>query len=140
VSTSKRSSRWLSAYATRNTVRLWKRLALVALLAIWLGLTSTPISYAQPSSTPPVVTFTLSEADSILARIDNLEVRVWELNRLAELDSLYYVERLESQAKVYEEIIKAYKDERPNWLERLAKQPVLWLALGMYIGVQADGP
>jgi hypothetical protein len=119
---------------------LWKRLALVALLAIWLGLTSTPISYAQPSSTPPVVTFTLSEADSILARIDNLEVRVWELNRLAELDSLYYVERLESQAKVYEEIIKAYKDERPNWLERLAKQPVLWLALGMYIGVQADGP
>lgn len=111
---------------------------MLALLLVTVTVLAIPAAYAQPSSEQPVVELTVAEADSILARIDQLEVRVWELNRLSQLDSLYYEERLELVSQTYKEIVKAYKDEQPNWLERLAKQPVIWLALGMYIGVQAN--
>lgn len=119
--------------AKQRAVRL-----MLALLLVTVTVLAIPAAYAQPSSEQPVVELTVAEADSILARIDQLEVRVWELNRLSQLDSLYYEERLELVSQTYEEIVKAYKDEQPNWLERLAKQPVIWLALGMYIGVQAN--
>lgn len=123
--------------ATHSVTRWATRLTLALLSVIVLGLASLP-SYAQPSSEPPVVELTVAEADSVLGRIDELEVRVWELTRLAELDSLYYEERLELQEEAYDNIIEAYKQEQPGWLERLIKQPVVWLAIGMWVGVQAN--
>jgi hypothetical protein len=72
-----------------------------------------------------------------MAAIDDLEVALWECRQLARQDSLYYEDRLQLQEKAHKEILQAYKDERPGWLERLVKQPVVWLAIGMWVGVQA---
>lgn len=111
---------------------------LVALLLMPTGLRTQP-AYAQPSSDKPaVVELTEAEADSVLARIDHLEIDLWECEQRAVLDSLYWQERLDLQEDAYERMLDAYKDERPGWLERLAKQPVVWLALGMWIGVRAN--
>jgi hypothetical protein len=92
---------------------------------------------AQPSSTEPVVELSVSEADSILKMVDDLEVELWEARALARQDSLYYEELLRLRAETYENVLQAYKGERPGWLERFVKQPVVWLAVGMWLGVQA---
>jgi hypothetical protein len=116
--------------------RFAQRLALAVLLLIAIGL-SKPPAYAQPSSEPSVVELSVAEADSILARIEHLEVDLWEARALAQQDSLFYEDRLRLQEQAYERMLDAYKDERPNWLERVLKHPSVWLALGMWIGVQA---
>ncbi len=113
-----------------------QRLTLVGLMLIATAHVTLP-AYAQPSSGSPVVELTVAEADSILATIDGLRIDLWETRELAAQDSLFYEERLALTEKAYEEMLDAYKEERPNWLERLAKQPVVWLAVGMWIGVQA---
>lgn len=114
-----------------------RRLTLVGLLLIVTAHTTLP-AYAQPSSPKPdVVELSVAEADSILATIDGLRIDLWETRELAAQDSLFYEERLALTEKAYEEMLDAYKADRPNWLERLAKQPVVWLAFGMWIGVQA---
>lgn len=123
--------------AMRGARGFWLKAALVVLL-VSATAPQTQTAYAQPSSDEPVVELTVSEADSILATIDDLEVRLWEAQALARQDSLYYEERLALQERAYEEILSAYKADRPGWLERLVKQPVVWLALGMWVGVQAN--
>jgi hypothetical protein len=110
---------------------------LVALLLSAIAL-APPAASAQSSSEPPAVELSVDEADSILATIQGLEIDLWEARELAAQDSAYYEERLRLQEETYERILDAYKEDRPGWLERTLKQPVVWLALGMWIGVQAQ--
>ena len=81
---------------------------------------------------------TEAEADSVLTEIKMLHVDIWELEQQAEADSLYAEKRLEMQERMYEDIIEVYKEDRPGWLERFVKQPVVWLAVGVWLGVQAQ--
>jgi hypothetical protein len=114
------------------------RLMLVALLLALTVLSVRPV-YGQPSSpSSGSVVLTEAEADSVLTEIKLLHVDIWELERQAEADSLYYEKRLELQARAYEDIIEAYQEDRPGWLERFVKQPVVWLAVGVWLGVQAQ--
>ena len=112
------------------------RVLLAGLLVTATVLPTQTVS-AQPSSDEPVVELSVSEADSILKTIDDLEVELWESRALARQDSLYYEELLRLREQAYNEILQAYKDERPGWLERFVKQPVVWLAIGMWVGVRA---
>lgn len=115
------------------------RLTLVVLLLVLTLVGLTRLSYAQPSSErSDVVELSVEQADSLLITIKDLEISLWECRELAAQDSLFAEERLELVEKSYEEILQAYRDDRPGWLERLVKQPVVWLALGMWIGVQAQ--
>lgn len=122
---------------TRSARRFWLRVVLVALLVSVTG-PAMRTSSAQPSSSEPVVELSVSEADSILKTIDDLEVRVWELTALAEQDSIYHEERLRLRTEAYETMLEAYREERPGWVERIVKQPIIWLTIGMWLGVQAQ--
>lgn len=123
--------------SARRTVSAYVLKGMCAgLIVLALALVPRP-ACAQPSSEPPVVELSVDEADSVMAAIDDLEVALWECRQLARQDSLYYEDRLQLQEKAHKEILQAYKDERPGWLERLVKQPVVWLAIGMWVGVQA---
>ena len=135
MTSAKRRSRQNASTRRRDVRSRWK-LALAALLLTAIGLAPVASS-GQPYSEPPAVELSVGEADSILATIERLEVDLWECRRLAAADSSYYADKLELQERAYERMLDAYKDERPNWFERVLKQPVVWLAIGMWIGVQA---
>lgn len=114
------------------------RLTLAALL-LSLAVLSVPMAYAQPSSPRSEnVVLTPAEADSVLTEILLLKIDLEECAAQARADSLYQEQRLRLQERAYEDMLEAYKEDRPGWVERAIKQPVLWLALGMWIGVQAQ--
>jgi len=113
--------------------------ALILLGAAVLLVMSFGKSYCDDSVPGDGLSVELSaaEADSIISHIDGLEIDLWECRALAANDSVYSADRLFRQERMYEEILQKYKDEQPNWLERTLKQPVVWLAIGMWLGVQA---
>lgn len=133
-------SRWKSAKRkgmTQKRPGSGLRLTLAALLLSVTVLSAQPV-YAQPSSErQESVVLSRAEADSVLTRMRMLEIDLWECESQARADSLHAEERLALRERAYEEIIDAYKDERPGWLERFVKQPVVWLAIGVYLGTQA---
>lgn len=138
--TSERRSRSTCARPVGFTRLPGLRLALALMLAALLlsAIALAPLrAYGQPSSEPAVVELSVAEADSILATIEELEIDLWECERLAAADSAFFEERLDLQERAYEQMLDAYRQDRPSWLERVLKQPVIWLGLGMYIGVQA---
>lgn len=135
----------------RGGRRTWlvKLLLGVIALVLTIALTATSVrAIDAPNSSAasePVVELSTAEADSVLDLIDDQELRIRlleidleETRRLAAIDSTLAATRLELTREAYEEIIQAYKDDRDNWLERMAKKPVVWLAIGLYLGVQAD--
>lgn len=123
--------------SARRGLRLRSLLVVLLLVLALLGAMTTPTRCDEPSS-PASVELSVSEAESLITLIDDLEIERWRLEQKAVIDSLYYEDRLARQEKLYEEIIESYKGERPGWLERLVKQPVVWLAIGMWVGVQAN--
>ena len=116
-----------------------RSLVLIALLALGLLVLSCDKSFGNDSvlSADALVELRATEVDSVISLIDSLEIDLWECRALASSDSAYSAERLARQERMYEEILQQYKDEQPNWLERTLKQPVVWLAIGMWVGVQA---
>jgi hypothetical protein len=97
------------------------------------------------SESVPVVELSIAEADSLLDLIDEqglrialLEIDLQEARRIAASDSTLAADRLRHQERSYEAIIEAYRDDRDNWLERMVKKPIVWLALGLWLGVQAQ--
>ena len=93
----------------------------------------------------PVVELSIAEADSLLDLIDDQNLRITlieidldEARRIAASDSTLAADRLRHQERSYEAIIEAYRDDRDNWLERMVKKPIVWLVLGLYLGVQAE--
>ena len=112
---------------------------MVAGLVLALTILAVQPTYGQPSSSNSgSVVLTEAEADSVLTEIKMLHVDIWELERKAEVDSLNAEKRLEIQGNMYEDVIEAYKEDRPGWLEKFVKQPVVWLAVGVWLGVQAQ--
>jgi len=114
----------------------------LALAASACGAKATPID-AEPSSSEPVV-LTAAEADSVLALIDDqglrlelLETDLWEARRLARADSTLAADQLRLQKQAYETMLEAYRDDRGNWLERAARHPLVWFALGVWLSGQA---
>lgn len=104
-------------------------LVLALALATALPATSWSGSDERPSS-EPIVTLTLAEVDSLTALIDGqahqirlLQVDLWECRELARVDSLQ-VELLSNP-------------DRDNWFTRAIKHPVVWFALGAYLGIRA---
>ena len=129
--------------------RLVPRL-IAAVIALSL-LTGAIVASGQTTDAPnfslesePVVELSTAEADSLLDLIDDqalriglLEADLWEARQLARSDSMVTSEKLELQERYYELIIEAYKDDRDNWIERLAKQPLVWFGLGVWLAGQA---
>lgn len=77
--------------------------------------------------------------------MDSLEVEIALRDiRLAYADSTriaereYFEEEINIQSEARKRIIKACKESEPSFVERLIKQPVIWLALGVWLGVQAN--
>ncbi len=115
-----------------------KKLLAVALGLLLLG--SSCASVAQrvddTSYSDESVVLSAAEADSILDMIDDqglrielLEVDLWEQRRMAEVDSTlaatrYHIKELEVEAL------------RGNVFTRFFKHPVVWLALGVWLGGQ----
>lgn len=86
-----------------------------------------------------------AEADSVIALIDELtlekrllEVDLWEARAVAHSDSVLADAQLRLQAQAYETMLQAYKEERDDWMSRLVKQPIVWFALGAWMGIQAQ--
>ena len=78
--------------------------------------------------------FTAAEAASIRAALvhrDQLEVDIWEVRQVAQLDSLIAAQRLER----YKAALKAEQDP---WWERVLTDHRLWFILGVVVGVQAN--
>lgn len=105
-------------------------------------LTAMPASsYSNESD---AVVITAAQADSTVALIDELtlesnllRIDLDECRRLAESDSTLAAQRLELVTTSYEVMLEAYKDDRDNWIERLVKQPIVWFAVGAWMGIQA---
>jgi len=132
----------------------WKTFAVKLVIVVTaLALLMLPLrASGQPTDVPNsspvsehVVELSVAEADSLLDLIDDqglrialLEIDVSEARRIAEADSTLAAELLRHQERSYEAIIEAYRDDRDNWLERMVKKPIVWLALGLWLGVQAQ--
>jgi len=135
-------------YMKRNGWRsLLKLGVVVTILTLW-----APAKMAQPdpsvsdsltvSVTDSLVTapadtmvwFTPAEAGSLLVLIDTQRIDLWEIRKLAALDSSWAVEREHILQQRYDALLK----QQDNWFERAVKHPMLWLVLGLYLGVNAE--
>ena len=114
------------------------------LLAVVLGLlllgsscgTASQTSADESNYSDEPVVLSAAEADSILDMIDDqglriqlLEIDLWEQRRMTEVDSTlaatrYHIKELEVEAL------------RGNVFTRFFKHPVVWLALGVWLGAQ----
>ena len=131
--------------------RSWLKKLLICVLA--LALLTLPLrARGQEIDTPNsssasehAVELSIAEADSLLDLIDDqglrialIEIDLQEARRIAASDSTLAADQLRHQERAYEAIIEAYRDDRDNWLERMVKKPIVWLVLGLYLGVQAE--
>lgn len=116
-----------------------KKLTVAALALLLLGSScgtaSRTLADESNYSDEPVV-LSVAEADSILDLIDDqglriklLEVDLWEQRRMAQVDSTLAATRYEIQKQE----VKAL---RGNAITRFLKHPVIWLALGVWLGAQ----
>lgn len=128
--------------------RHWLIMLLLALMLVVIPVPSCSHAYANDASPRTAradsVVLSTAQGDSLVLMIDdlNLEVKLAEANLMecradARADSALAAERLALAEKTYDEILSAYKKDRDSWLTRLLKQPVIWLAVGTWIGVQA---
>ena len=116
----------------RRRLTLSGIVCVLASLLVLAGLAMCgPISLIESAKAD--VCFTEAQADSVLTLIDSqrLQLRLTEIDlresrQLARVDSTYYGM-----------VIKKYESERDSWFERAYKHPMLWFALGAYLGVQA---
>jgi len=112
-----------------------RRLICVGLMLVLLLALTSKLSYCDESDA--TVVLTEAQADSLINQLDDLEIRLWEQARYAQIDSLSAATQLRLQAENYEAIIEQYRGDRDNWLEQIMKHPVVWMALGMWIGANA---
>lgn len=118
----------LSARRLRGAAKL------LALSILLLSLMSPSLSYSQrsePAAPETTVELTTSQLDSIVTHIGLLEADLYEERQLRALDNSINARKLE----LYKAALKA---QREPWYERLAKSPVLWVTIGMYVGLQAS--
>lgn len=85
---------------------------------------------AKSAASTDSISLSLTQVDSLIGTLDSqeLELRLLrlqyrELQETSQLDSLIAAERL----KVY----------KPNWWDRITRSPIVWFALGVYIGTRA---
>lgn len=107
---------------------------LLALSILLVSLTSPSLSYSQkPEPVEPKTTIelTTSQLDSIVTHVGLLEADLYEEKQLRALENDLNARKLE----LYRAALKA---QREPWYERLAKSPVLWVTIGMYVGLQAS--
>lgn len=118
------------------------RLASVMLVSTALCVISGPSYSTESASTAPdtTIVLTTAQADSLLQLIDSqalqlelLRIDLREARALAQVDSLM----VDQYRAHYERIIALYQAEQPSWWSQALRSPVLWLALGGYLGVQA---
>ena len=115
---------------------------LLILLTLLLSLaTATPsATYSQElrlAATTTAIDTVRVLADEVRALESDLriiKIDLWEVRELARVDSLYAAERLRLTREMFEAQLRA---ERGPWYERIFKHPVLWVSIGMYVGVQA---
>lgn len=92
------------------------------------------MSYSQksePAVPETTVALTTSQLDSIVTHIGLLEADLYEERQLRALDNSINARKLE----LYKAALEA---QREPWYERLAKSPVVWVTIGMYVGLQAS--
>lgn len=108
-----------------------KRLVVIASLFV---LTLAPISrpnYSSAYASPDSVTISVEQADSLIQKIDDQALRIQllridlrETRQIAAVDSVLHAEQL-----------RLYRDERPNWFERIVRKPELWFMIGVMAGL-----
>lgn len=114
----------------RTSKRYGTRLRAVAVwLALLILVTSSP-TYSTASG-PANVPTTETVLDTVVRYTLELEADVWELQQLARLDSLRHAIEIES----YQDRLK---EARGTWYERIIKHPVVWVTIGMYVGIVAS--
>ena len=74
--------------------------------------------------------------DSLEVEIALRDVRLVyaDSTRIAERE--YLEEEIRIQRESRERIIKACETSQPSFLDRLVRQPVIWMALGVWLGSQ----
>lgn len=107
----------------------------ILLSSLLLGAPSTSYSQKSEPAEKPTIQLTPSELDSIVTHIEILEIDLDEARQLARIDSIYAAERLRIQREMYEAQLRA---ATPPWYEKLLKHPVVWVTIGMWVGVQAS--
>jgi len=112
----------------------------------WIALllcTATP-SPSYSTDSDEVVELSVAQVDSTIALIDDLTLSLHlsglaldEAIAYAQADSAFAALKLDLTVDSYEVMLQAYKDDRDSWVERLIKQPIVWFAIGAWIGIQA---
>lgn len=143
---------------TRNWSAHWPR---KIVLGIWLTcttlfVTATPaksarsylLSSAGSAADTTGVVLTLEQADSLYTALSRLEtentylrnenkilqIDVWEAEQLAAIDVAFNAERVRMMRDYYKGTIA---DLSPPWYRKALTHPVVWFALGTYLGVRA---
>ncbi len=121
----------------------WQRpsvFALVVVLLTAMALTSSP-AYADDSPTKPLDAEETDQLYDLLTQQDDelalLRIDLRAMQEHAAIDSMLAARKLELLVEGYEVIIDGYKKSRPSFLERLVKEPIIWLALGTWFGSAA---
>lgn len=116
-----------------NMPRRLRTLSAVLMLAAVLSVSNCSV----PSVAEVVLTD--QEADSLIAHISaqdsiliELEYNIWAAVDIAVLDSTLQSERLVATTEMYEQLLA---ESTPGFLERIFRWPVLWLAIGVWVGL-----
>ncbi len=118
----------LSARRLRGAAKL------LVLSILLLSLMSPSASYSQkpePAVPETTIALTTSQLDSIVTHIGLLEADLYEERQLRVVDNDINARKI----AMYKAALEAQRDP---WYERLLKSPGLWVAVGMYVGVQAS--
>ncbi len=98
-------------------------------------------AYADDSLTKPLDAEETDQLYDLLTRQDEelalLRIDLRAMQEHAAIDSMLAARERELLIEGYEVIIDGYKKSRPSFLERLVKEPIIWLALGTWFGSQA---
>lgn len=114
----------------QQTVKKFSKIMLAAGLVLMLLLEMPGASEKKSSSDSTECVLSVAEAESVLAALDTYETRL-RLSRLSLAESRE-LSRIDSLS------FAIYKEEtRRTWLDKILQQPVLWLVLGTYLGMQA---
>lgn len=97
----------------------------LSILLVSLGSPSTTCSQGYESAEAAT-----SLVDTLANEVRLLEIDLDEARKLHEIDKYYW----ELREQMYK---KALAEAREPWYERLATHPVVWVTIGMLVGVQA---
>ncbi|KPK44905.1 MAG: hypothetical protein AMJ65_01670 [Phycisphaerae bacterium SG8_4] len=124
----------------RKYVQPWMLGLLVMILWLICATGSTEGQTTAEVDSVTVPTSILRRATTVIDSLDTeillRDIRLAHADSVAAIREEYWRDEVRLQEESRERILDACRDKEEHWALRLVKEPLLWLAIGIYLGAQ----